>query len=77
VSSDQGVVLDEATGSWRTTPPAPIAPRATHETWIGDALFVWGGRTAAYPPGTGQDRADGATYDPATGAWRLLPPPRW
>lgn len=62
---------DPVRDRWRTIPDGPLAPRSNHVmVWTGRELLVWGG----VANGTG-DRflADGAAYDPATGAWTPLP----
>ncbi len=60
-----------ASGKWSTLPPAPIPTRARATVvWTGHELIVWGGATDRNQD---QLRADGAAYDPATNAWRILP----
>jgi len=58
-------------GQWSTLPAAPIADGdGASVVWTGNELLVWGGASGA------EDRqlhADGAAYDPGSGAWRLLP----
>lgn len=71
--SPLGTAAALAAGHWEDLPPAPISPRTSPAyTWTGSQLLVWGG----YVPGTeGPKRlADGASYDPATRTWTLLPP---
>ncbi|WP_437946318.1 hypothetical protein WME98_36580 [Sorangium sp. So ce296] len=45
---------------------APMPRQMAAAAWIGDALFVWGGRTA------NRDVNDGGLYDPARDAWSPL-----
>jgi len=66
--ADDGAAFDLASGTWRTISEAPLSPRSESAvTWTGTEMIVWGGRldnTFYY---------DGAAYNPATDAWRLLP----
>lgn len=51
-------------------PPAPVSERAVPAVvWSGTEVIVWGGMDAA-----GSTLADGAAFDPATGAWRVIAP---
>jgi hypothetical protein len=63
-------VFDEVTGRWRTLPPVPLSQRRNpHAVWTQDQLIVWGGVVGEWRTGL----ADGALYDPTTGAWEVLP----
>lgn len=54
-------------GSWRSLPPAPLAPRVGHAiAWTGAELVVWGGQGAT------EFIDDGAAYDPGGDLWRPL-----
>lgn len=82
-----GAAYDPATDRWRSLPRAPVVPRtATAAVWTGVEMLVWGG---IGPPGSPdglpgdpiiQPRTqltpvgDGAAYNPATNAWRMLEP---
>jgi hypothetical protein len=72
----EGGLYDPVTDSW--TPLRFDQPRVRAE-WPTAETSVWTGREVIYWGGRGADRrytriSDGARYDPATGAWRLLPP---
>jgi hypothetical protein len=65
-------VAQLAAGSWSDIPSAPIAPRGSASVvWTGRELIVWGGADGAHGA---QLCGNGATYDPTTKNWRLLPP---
>jgi hypothetical protein len=52
--------------------PGPLGPRGGDDVlWTGQEMIVWGGAAGDRPP----DFVEGAAFDPATLAWRLLPPP--
>jgi hypothetical protein len=58
---------------WTTLPEAPIGARSRPAAvWDGQELLVWGGARGAsdQPPQLG----DGASYDPVTRQWAVLPP---
>jgi hypothetical protein len=57
---------------WNTLPELPIGPRINPAiTEMEDGgLFVWGGYT---PGSVGLQIFDGATFDPETGEWEVLP----
>lgn len=70
---DGGYALDPKTGKVNDLPPAPIQPRVlAASAWSGHELLVWGGYDldCCKPSSL---FADGAAYDPVTGAWRTLP----
>ncbi len=64
---------------WRSLGAVPLSPRPFAVTaWTDSKMLVWGGYS---PRGPGDDPGaaltplrNGATYDPATGVWRALPP---
>lgn len=61
-----------ARGHWSALPAAPITGRADAAyAWTGTAMLVWGGRSGMQ---TSQPYADGASYDPKSRTWSLLPP---
>jgi hypothetical protein len=68
-----GAAYDPARHRWRKLAPAPISPRAAAASvWTGHELIVWGGFddiTSAHPHAV----SDGASYDPTTDSWSLLP----
>lgn len=67
----EGAAYDPATDTWRRLPPAPLSPRFGHSVvWTGSEMIVWGGTTSEANDAV---VADGAAYDPATDAWRVLP----
>ncbi|MGI8684953.1 MAG: Kelch repeat-containing protein [Acidimicrobiales bacterium] len=66
-----GAAYDPAAQSWTVLPPAPPALRplrmAPTAVVAGGSVLVWGGN------GEGGAVNDGAAYDVAAGAWRMLP----
>jgi hypothetical protein len=68
-----GVVVDPATGTVRTTSPAPIDDRTgAFAVWNGQEVVVAGG--VAGPAGSAPLTSQpAAAYDPATDTWRLIP----
>jgi N-acetylneuraminic acid mutarotase len=68
-----GSAYTAATNSWRGLPTAPLVARSsTAGAWTGTEMIVAGGQAGE----AGHDRilADAAAYNPATRAWRTLPP---
>lgn len=71
-----------ASGGWRAAPPGPLSPReSVLGIWTGaEALFIGGSDNRPCPPTADcaapgvPPLADGAAFDPRTGAWRLLAP---
>jgi hypothetical protein len=67
-------------GAWRELPAPPLSPRADAvSVWTGREVIVLGGDSDPCPPNADCQSAprelrDGAAYDPATGAWRAIPP---
>ena len=69
---NRGAAFDPVTDTWRRIPAGPLAARADHfAVWTGTELVVWGGGLT----GSARERyaGDGASYDPATDEWRVLP----
>ena len=70
---------DEA-AAWRELPAPPLSPRETPTGfWTGEEVVLVGGSDAPPCPPTAAcsvprvaPLADGAAYDPATGAWRAI-----
>ncbi len=72
-----GLAYDPVTDSWREIASSPLSERARPSTvWTGSELVVWGGCHEADAmcdeANTGL-LADGASYDPATDTWSMLP----
>jgi N-acetylneuraminic acid mutarotase len=64
-----------AAGRWSVIPAAPIKPRdSAAVVWTGKELIVWGGELEPTGRSAPVVTGDGAAYDPATRAWRVLPP---
>jgi hypothetical protein len=67
-------------GTWRPIAPPPIPPAAgMAAAWTGRQLVVWGGGAGGAAAddedgGSWHPSAAGATYDPATDRWAVLPP---
>ncbi|HEY5031154.1 MAG TPA: hypothetical protein VIJ54_01680 [Actinomycetes bacterium] len=62
-----------ARGHWSTLPASPVPGRSfAASAWTGQLMVVWGGASV----GIGQlpvVRSDGASYDPVTHQWAVLP----
>lgn len=57
---------------WTQLPTAPIAGRAYGAAvWDGQEMLVWGGSAGSQQA---QLMSDGASYDPGTSRWTVLPP---
>jgi hypothetical protein len=68
-----GFAFDAATRRWSDLPESPLRGRAdVASAWTGSELLVWGGWDGGFREVPFFD--DGAAFDPATGAWRLLAP---
>ncbi len=79
---DVGLAYNPSTNTWRSIAPAPIPNRPyPAAVWADKEMIVWGG-CAVEPPSNpgpcdnyaGNERTDGAAYDPATNSWRMLTP---
>jgi hypothetical protein len=72
--SNSGTIYTPATNTWQQLPAAPIEPRReAMGAWTGTELVVAGGESGP----EGQQPAllgSAAAYNPATRAWRQLPP---
>ncbi|HEX2089308.1 MAG TPA: hypothetical protein VHI54_05160 [Actinomycetota bacterium] len=77
-----GAAYNPATKRWTPLPQSPLSPRIYGTAvWTGREMIVWGGGvfgepaeqpiTQVVPSGTLYD--DGATYDPVTKQWTVLP----
>jgi len=67
-----GARYDVGTNTWLAVAASPLAARAQHvAVWspTQKKMFVWGGRGAC----SGIVCADGASYDPASNTWAMLP----
>lgn len=74
VPFDDGAAYDPKTGDWRTIPRFPLGPRSgATALWTGSEVIVWGGSAGDDGP---MFLGDGAAYDPAADAWRLIALPR-
>ena len=61
-----------AEGSWTSIPAGPLSARSGQVTlWTGRQLLIWGGLPAS---SQAPALSDGATYQPASNTWSLLPP---
>ena len=71
-----GVAYDPATDSWRTLPPAPIAPDRSDPAyaWTGGELIVWGGALhSSIEVQRFGAASGGAAFEPQTNRWRTIP----
>jgi hypothetical protein len=69
---DSGGRYNPATDTWTPLPTGPNAPspRGKHAAvWTGSHMLVWGGED-----GSGNQRTDGALYDPALDRWKAMAP---
>ena len=67
-----GAAYDPAADAWRVLAAGPLEGRlGVAAAWAGDQLVIWGGATGF---GGGKPFSDGASYDPSTDAWTVLPP---
>lgn len=68
-----GAAYAPSSGRWHVLSPSPLPARQdAASAWAGTEAFFWGG-DAQVGPGT-RYFSDGATYDPASGTWRVVPP---
>lgn len=66
-----GATYDPVANTWQPIAPAPVEGRhLASAVWTGTRMIVWGGQSYA---GGRRTFADGASYDPATNTWSLLP----
>lgn len=71
-SSRAGAIYAPADDRWRRIPRAPLEGRRNHvAVWTGDAMIVWGGYAGERGVPRGRF-ADGAAFDPVTGAWKPI-----
>lgn len=74
-ADDDGPVVDTTEvppveAGWQTLDPGPLEPReGAAVVWTGEELVVWGGAASET---TGEQYADGATFDPGSGEWRRM-----
>lgn len=71
-SRNLGAAYDPRQDEWRRVAPGPLSGRSGHlAVWTGEEMIVWGGYLTAFE----RERYDGkgASYDPATDSWRMLP----
>ncbi len=78
---NDGAAYDPTGDSWSSISTSPLSVRWGHgAVWstTTNEMIVWGGGVST---ASGQQYADGATYDPLTNTWEALPPapiaPRW
>lgn len=71
---NDGAAFDPSTNRWRVLAPSPLAGRYGHTAvWTGSQMIVWGGTDEGPSDAIPHRLADGATYDPETDVWALLP----
>jgi len=70
-----GAAYDPVSDSWRSLAPGPLSGRSKHSAvWMGDQMLVWGGITTGDDSWNDEDLpGDGATYDPNSDRWTLIP----
>ena len=67
--------LGPADGGWAPTAASPLTGRDdAASAWTGTQLLVWGGNATSMLTRPTPSTADGASYDPATNSWCMLPP---
>jgi N-acetylneuraminic acid mutarotase len=70
-----GAAYDPAADTWTVLPRSPLHGRYGHTAvWTGSSMIVWGGADTAGGDAPPHVLGDGASLDPATGAWSPLPP---
>ena len=71
-SLSDGSLYDPKSNMWTAMSPSPLSPRnGVASVWTGRLALFWGGQTAsAY---SSSPLSDGASYDPSTNRWELLP----
>jgi hypothetical protein len=72
-SLNDGVRYDPKSNLWTTMSPSPLSPReGSASVWTGHLALFWGGQSASTysvsPPSS-----NGASYNPSTNRWALLP----
>jgi hypothetical protein len=68
-----GAAWDPATNSWTPLSVSPLSGRADAiAAWTGEKLILLGGRPAG-PTDAAREFTDGASFDPTSGTWRMLP----
>lgn len=66
-----GALSSAGAGSWTALPKAPIAVRDQFlEAWTGSSMLVFGGYRMS---DGGEAMADGASFNPSSGSWSILP----
>jgi len=68
-----GAIYDPATDTWQRIAEAPIDLNAASSVWTGSQMIVFGSLLDNGNHAT-TDTAIGASYDPATDRWKVLPP---
>lgn len=69
-----GASYDPVTGRWQLLPSSPLSPRMyASSVWTGSQVIIWGGNDPRYNSYGPFVRADGASFDPTTGTWKMLP----
>lgn len=62
------------TDTWRKLALDPVGQREGHiAVWTGSRMFTWGGKSIY--SSQSQCNADGASYDPTTNTWEVVPAP--
>jgi hypothetical protein len=67
--------LAPSSAIWADHDPGPLAVRdRPAAVWTGERLLIWGGTNLYRVGENARSYDDGASFDPATGAWTLIPP---
>jgi hypothetical protein len=69
--ASDGAAYDPVTRAWTPMPASPLSPRdAAFGVWTGTRALFWGGGSVE---GALVQLIDGASYDPASRTWAMLP----
>jgi hypothetical protein len=73
LSVRDGYAYNPATNRWRTVPAAPIGASGSIGVWTGEQVLVWGGTSTRNQGAEHYAQTQGASWDPRTGDWTLIP----
>jgi hypothetical protein len=73
LSLRDGYAYNPATNRWRSVPAAPIGASGSIGVWTGQQVLVWGGTSTRNQGAEEYAQTQGASWDPRTGDWALIP----
>jgi len=73
---NNGALFNPTTNTWTRMSASPLSPREDAlAVWTGQVVILWGGHNDSDANnGTEQGLDNGASYNPVTRKWKLLPP---